>query len=271
MTFPAQVLKGCETMDNHENKYTYEDLLNVIARLRGPDGCPWDKQQTHESLRKCMIEEAYETVEAINLKDDDNLKEELGDVLLQVVMHARIAGEAGRFDMTDVVDGVTRKMIRRHPHIFGNGNVQTPEAVAGGWEAIKRQEKNETSPVEGIRRVPRALPANLRAEKVLKKAAAAGYNFPSQKDVEDRVDRDFKRLGEVLAGHEDLRPEDVLGCLLFDLINLSRFLDVNMENSLTNVIEKFINRLESVESLENREDSATFNVNPQLMKALWDL
>ena len=254
-----------------KEKYTYEDFLEIIARLRARDGCPWDRKQTHESLEGCMLEEAYEVVDAIREKDEENLKEELGDVLLQVVMHSQIAREEGRFDMSDVIDNVARKMIRRHPHIFGDRQEQTADSVPARWEDIKKQEKNETSLYEGVRRIPKALPANMRAIKVQKKAALGGCNYTSETVAWERLEADEKRLKHaVLQGNSEALKER-FGVLLFDLMNLSRFLDVNAENSLTNVIEKFINRLGSVENLANTEHSGISELSPQQLDALWDL
>lgn len=252
-------------MDKSEDKkYTYEEFLDIIARLRAEDGCPWDREQTHESLKNCMIEEAYETVEAIDLKDDENLKEELGDVLLQVVMHAQIAGEKRRFDMTDVIDGVARKMIRRHPHIFGEVKADSSREVLKNWEEIKKQEKNETSVLEGVQRVPKALPANIRAQKVLKKAAAAGYGPKDIQTAKEIVQKDFLALLDVAGSDESADENGEFGVLMLSLINLSRFLNVNAENSLTNAIEKFINRLGSVENLAKSKGLTLSELNPQL-------
>lgn len=253
-------------MDRTEDKkYTYEDFLEIIARLRAEDGCPWDREQTHESLKNCMIEEAYETVEAIDLKDDENLKEELGDVLLQVVMHGQIASEQQRFDMTDIIDGVTRKMIRRHPHIFGDVMADSSREVLKNWEEIKKQEKNETSVLEGVQRVPKALPANIRAQKVLKKAAAGGLGTMDAAGALDLAQQDFKAMLAAVKSGEQTGLDADFGALMLSLINLSRFLNVNAENSLTNAIEKFINRLGSVENLAKSKGLALSELNPQFL------
>lgn len=235
-----------DKINTPDKEYTYEELLEIVAKLRADDGCPWDRIQTHESLRKCMIEEAYEAAEAIDNKDDENLQEELGDVLLQVVMHAQIAKEQGRFDMTDVIQGVSEKMIRRHPHIFGSTVVGDAGEVLENWEAIKRQEKHEASVYESAARVPRALPANIRAEKVLKKAQAGGWDFGGEETVKAAVQDDLIQLERAHKSGDLSLVEDKFGTLMLDIINLSRFLNVNAENSLTNAIEKFINRLGSL-------------------------
>ncbi len=233
-----------------ENKYTYEDFLEIVAKLRAKDGCPWDRIQTHESLRSCMIEEAYEAADAIDNKDADNLQEELGDVLLQVVMHAQIAKEEGIFDMTDVVHGVSEKMVRRHPHIFGDATVNDSGEVVQNWEAIKKAEKGEKTAMEGILRVPKALPANIRAAKVLKKAEAAGWDFGGVNNILENVSETLENVRKKVTMNTDAGlPEEAkseleiaLGQLLLGVVNLSRILGTNPENCLTNAIETFINR-----------------------------
>lgn len=145
-------------------RFTLEEFKKIIAKLRAEDGCPWDRVQTHESLKDCMLEEAYETVDAINHNDKENLKEELGDMLLQIYLHAQISSEAGEFELEDVVDGIARKMLRRHPHVFGQAAAETAEEVLVNWEAIKKKEKGQKSVSEGLKGVAKALPANVRAD-----------------------------------------------------------------------------------------------------------
>ena len=277
-------------MDNHENKYTYEDLLNVIARLRGPDGCPWDKQQTHESLRKCMIEEAYETVEAINLKDDDNLKEELGDVLLQVVMHARIAGEAGRFDMTDVVDGVTRKMIRRHPHVFGSAKAQSAGDVLELWDSVKLAEKDAVDgrAVDGgkdreglLDGIPTGFPALMQAQKISRKAVSAGFEWDTLEDVWGKVDEEIAELRDAFASApktdkgkvtEGAKAEVELefGDVLFTLVNVARKMGVDAESALRASSAKFRRRWAFIEGAAWEQNRKVEELSMDEMQALWD-
>lgn len=254
-----------------EKKYTYEEFLQIIKRLRAEDGCPWDRAQTHESLKPCMLEEAYEVVEAIDQKDEENLKEELGDVLLQVVMHAQIAEEENWFDMADIVDGIASKMVSRHPHIFGDASVTTSEEVLDQWEAIKKKEKHETTIYESLKRVPKALPANIRAAKVQKKAAVTGYEFADIHQVWDKVREELEELENAVLEGNQAHIDDEFGDVMFSLINYFRFLGVNAENSLTNAIEKFINRLGSVENLAKSKGLELSALDPEQLDQLWEL
>lgn len=254
-----------------DKKYTFEEYKKIIERLRAKDGCPWDREQTHESLRQGMIEEAYEVVEAINNNDMANLREELGDVLLQVVMHAQIASEEGEFTIEDVIDETAKKMIHRHPHVFGSTEVKDASEVLENWEEIKRKEKKEKTVMESIFRVPKALPANIRAAKVQKKAAKTGFEFPDVKSVLEKVDEELAELKEAMEIGSQNQIEEEFGDLMFSMVNLSRFLDINAENSLTNAVEKFINRLESVEGLAKERHLDMGEMTPEELDVLWNL
>lgn len=229
-----------------KSKYTFDDFLDIMDRLRAPDGCPWDKVQTHESLKKCMLEEAYEAVDAIENQDMPNLCEELGDVLLQIVFHAKIAGETGDFDIGDVIDGISRKMIQRHPHIFSDAVAETPEAVLDNWEEIKKKEKQYKSQTEVLKSVPASMPALMRAEKVQSKAAKVGFDF---NNLEEAMEKVFEEVNELKCAvlENNGRVEEEYGDILFSFVNLSRFLQINPEFSLTKATKKFINRFEYVE------------------------
>lgn len=252
-----------------ESDNKFYEFCQVIAKLRARDGCPWDREQTHESLKSCMLEEAYEVIEAIDRKDDENLQEELGDVLFQVIMHARIAQEEDRFTIDDVLDEVSAKMIRRHPHIFGDVQVETTDEVLDNWERIKQNEKQETDLYEGLTHVPKALPANIRAAKVQKKAAMIGYEFESLDQVTDKVDEELNELKNAIKTKNPELIDEEFGDLMFTMINLSRFLHLNAENSLTNAIEKFINRLGSVEKLAKSRALVLSSLSPQQLDGLW--
>lgn len=266
--------KGAEKMEDKKTVYSFEDFKHIMARLRAEDGCPWDRVQTHESLRDGMLEEAYEVVEGIDVYqetgDDSNLCEELGDVLMHIVLHARIAEEEGRFTMDDVIQGISEKMIHRHPHVFGTVKADTPEQVLDNWEAIKQEEKHEETLTQGMRRVAKSLPANIRAAKVQKKAAKVGFDFEDYRQAAGKV---TEELQEVLEAAEKGRPEDVFeefGDLMFSVLNLSRFLDVNAENALTNATEKFINRFEYIEKSALLEGKALSEMSLEEMDLLWD-
>ncbi|MCM1561828.1 MAG: MazG family protein [Butyrivibrio sp.] len=232
-------------MEKEDKKYTYEDFLEIIKTLRGENGCPWDRVQTHESLKPCMMEEAAELLASIRIYGQtgnyENMREELGDVLLQVVMHAEIASEEGLFTMEDVVDEVSRKMVRRHPHIFGTGSADTPEAVLVNWEEIKKEEKRGKSwIVSPLQEIPRELPALTRATKVLKKIDniyEKGYSYEQNVDaLQEAVDA----LRE--CGHESYSNEleKIMADMLLRLSDIARIAKLSQEQILTDRIEDLI-------------------------------
>lgn len=236
-------------MENRDKKYTYEDLLGIIRTLRGENGCPWDRVQTHESLKPCMMEEAAELLASIRIYgqtgNPENMREELGDVLLQVVMHAEIASEEGLFTMADVVDEVSRKMIRRHPHVFGTGSADTPEEVLMNWEDIKKAEKKDkewiTSP---LREIPRELPALTRAAKVLKKI---DKNYEEGNSYEENVEALQKAVDALrTCGHEpyDKELERIMADILLRLSDIARIAKISQEQILTDRIEDLIDQYE---------------------------
>ena len=229
-------------------------LAEVIRILRAPGGCPWDRAQTHESLTRGMVEEAYEVVQAIENKDRDNLVEELGDVLLQVMMHAEIGAEEGAFTLREVCDRESDKMIRRHPHVFGP-NAQK-SAGSGGlsvdnvldlWENIKEVEKAETSTTADMQKIPRHLPALLRSEKVQKKAARVGFDWDDVSGAFAKLDEETAELKEAYQQGDQAHMREELGDLLFAVTNISRFLDIDPEEALNDASKKFITRFSHVE------------------------
>lgn len=229
------------------DRYGMEDLLRVMELLRAPGGCPWDRAQTHQSIRQNMLEEAYETAEAIDRGDMDNLKEELGDVLLQVVFHARMAQEAGCFDFSDVVDGVCKKLVFRHPHVFGETEAGDLEKSLHTWDAQKRAEKGQKTAADALDSVARALPGLTRAAKLQSKAAKAGFDW---KDISPAMDKLSEELEEFRrAVEEDSNAEEELGDLLFAAVKAGRFAGVDGETALQKACEKFIRRFRRVEAL----------------------
>lgn len=254
-----------------EKIYQLEDLVGIMKALRGENGCPWDKVQTHESLREPMLEEAYEAVDAIEKGDMTNLCEELGDVLMQVVFHAQIAEETGVFTLADVLRGICEKMIYRHPHVFGRGDVRadTPEEVLVNWEALKKKEKQVMSQTEAMKNVPDALPALLRAKKVQKKAADVGFDFDAAGDAFEKVYEECREL-EASVRQNDGNQEEEFGDILFALVNISRFLKINPEFALTKAIKKFINRFENVENSAQSEGKKLSEMTLGEMDLLWD-
>ena len=256
-----------------KKEYSFSEFVDIIRKLRAPDGCPWDREQTHGSLRSCLIEEAYEVQEGIDIYEQsgeyENLCEELGDLLLQVIMHSVIAEEEQNFTIQDVITGISEKMIRRHPHVFGEGKADTSKEVLKNWEEIKKEEKSEASVSDGMKRVARALPATIRAEKVQKKAAKVGFDFPNYEEAEKKVFEELKELQEARKNGSLAEQEEEFGDLLFSVVNLSRFLELNVENSLTNATDKFINRFVSVENLAHLEGLELNKMSIEELDALW--
>ena len=228
-----------------EQTFDLEPLEDVIKTLRSPGGCPWDIVQTHKSLRRNLIEEVYEVIEAIDLEDEKLLCEELGDLLMQVVFHARMAEEAGYFSMQDVIDGITEKLIRRHPHVFGDINVKDADEVLKNWEAIKRVEKQERKSI--LDGVPKDLPALMAGYKLQYKASKVGFDWPDIDPVWDKLDEELRELEEAVADGETSRIESELGDVLFTLVNLSRFLKVDAEVALFGANRKFRKRFSYIE------------------------
>ena len=259
--------------------HTYEEFLKVIEELRSEHGCPWDREQTHASLKQCMLEEAYEVIDGITeyetTGDYKNLREELGDVLLQVVLHAQIAKEEGRFTMEDIVDEICEKMIRRHPHVFGDAAAENSKESLVLWEDIKKQEKKEETLEDTLNRVAKAFPANVRAEKIQKKAAKSGFEFESLEQVLSKVREELAELEEVIAEKKASKNADMgrldeeFGDLMFSMINLSRFLGLNAENSLTNATNKFINRCVGIELLARERGEKLSQLSAEELDALW--
>ena len=234
----------------YTSHYTVDDLRRIMEALRAPDGCPWDRSQTHQSIRANMLEEAYEAVDAIDRVDMDNLKEELGDVLLQVVFHAQMAQEEGCFTFDDVVDGVCRKLIFRHPHVFGSQTAVDSEGALSAWDAQKRREKGQRTTADAMDSVARALPALMRAEKIQGKAAKAGFDWPDIGPALDKVGEELSELRRAVEGQTNVEEE--LGDLLFAAAKAGRFAGVDPERALQLACDKFIRRFRRVEALADK-------------------
>ena len=235
-------------MVNFENKERYGiyDLKKIIAILRGPGGCPWDAEQTHESIRRNLLEEAYEAAEAIDNQDPEHLKEELGDVLMQVIFHADIEEKAGNFNLDDVADATVRKLIFRHPHVFGDTSVSGTGEVLDNWEQLKRREKQHGSTADVLAAVAKSLPALWRAEKLQKKAAKeAGFDWPDISGALDKLKEELSELTEAISGRGDAFEE--LGDVLFSVVNVARFLKVDPEQALSAACDKFTARFRRLE------------------------
>lgn len=248
--------------------YDVHDLENIVALLRAPGGCPWDAEQTHESSRRDFLEEAYEVAEAIDEGDPDHLKEELGDVLLQVVFHAQMEKEAGRFDLNDAADGVCKKLIYRHPHVFGEVEVSGSAQVLENWDKLKRREKGQQTHTDALNSVARSLPALWRAEKVQKKARKAGFDWDEVSAPLDKLGEELDELKTAVA--EGSNIEEELGDLLFAAVNLSRFVKVDCENALNAATEKFIRRFAQVESMAAQHGRAMESMTLEELDGLWN-
>ncbi len=244
----------------------FERLVHIMNRLRQPDGCPWDRKQTHRSLRQYLLEEAYETLEALDEENYEALKEELGDLLLQIVFHAQLAQEEGHFTIEDVVRGISDKLVRRHPNVFGNVVIKTAEEQSKNWELLKKKE-GRTSAIEGV---PKELSALLRAWRLQQKAAQVGFDWDNLADVWAKVEEELTELRLATDSGDSDRIEDEFGDVLFALVNLSRFLKVNPEDALRRTVNKFVRRFQQVEATLRERGKSPEESNLAEMDAIWN-
>ena len=230
-----------------KEKYQFDDLREIIKILRQPNGCPWDAEQTHLSIRSDLLEEAYEVADAIDQNDNQALLEELGDLLLQVVFHSQIATEENSFSFDDVVDGICKKLVLRHPHVFGDVVANTSDEVLNNWDKIKRNEKNQKTFTDTLVSVPKAFPSLMRAAKVQKRASKAGFDWNNTEDVISKLLEEVNEFVEALHEENAQHQYDEFGDILFSIVNISRFYNIDAENSLAKATDKFIRRFKSVE------------------------
>ena len=249
-------------------QYGYEDLLEIIRLLRSEDGCPWDKAQTHQSIRRGLLEEAYEAAEAIDNDDPVLLKEELGDVLMQVVFHADIESDAGRFTIDDVCDGVVKKLLFRHPHVFGSECEDSPESVPVSWDKLKRQEKGQKTVADSMDSVARSLPGLWRAEKLQSKASSAGFEWPAVQGALDKLEEEVGELRRAVEEGGDV-PEE-LGDVLFAAVKVGRFCACDPEDAVNGTCEKFIRRFRAVENGAAAQGREVSQLSLEEMTALWN-
>lgn len=242
----------------------FDEFVQIIAILRGPDGCPWDREQTHESLATHLIEEAYETVAAIESGEPAAIADELGDLLLQVVLHAEIAAGDGAFTIDDVIASIDTKIRRRHPHIFGDVEVASAEEVTRNWDAIKRDER----PLHGaLGEVPDALPALMRAQKISRRAAGVGFEWEHLDDVWAKVHEEIDELRAAEPGSAD--AEDELGDLLFTVVNVARHMDIDAESALRDMCVRFVRRFEDMERTAAERGRDLQGLGPSEWEELW--
>ncbi len=251
-----------------KQSYDLNDLIRIVRILRAPGGCPWDGEQTHQSIRRNFLEEAYEVAEAIDQDSPEHLKEELGDVLLQVVFHTSIEEDAGRFNLDDVADGVCRKLIYRHPHVFGDVSVSSTGEVLINWEELKKKEKGQSTQADAVDAVARSLPALWRAEKMKNKAAKAGFDW---RDVSGALDKLSEELDEVRAAAcGDGDPAEEVGDLLFAAVCVARFLDVDPEMALHAACDKFSLRFRKTERLAAQRGRKLDELSDGEQVGLWN-
>jgi len=253
-----------------KDKYDFSDLVDIMALLRSDRGCPWDREQTHDSLKKYLIEETYEVLETIDGNDKEGLVEELGDLLLQILFHAQIACEEGEFDINDVITGICRKMVLRHTHVFGNDRADTADEVVDNWEAIKKKEKGIESQTGVLKGVPLNLPALMRSYKVQQKAAQVGFDWDNVEDVFEKVNEEIQELKDVYRSKNVERITDEMGDVFFALVNLARFLKVQPELALTGTTNKFISRFDYIERESAKAGRKLEKMSLTEMDELWN-
>ena len=250
--------------------YTFDDLVRIMKFLRAPDGCPWDRVQTHESIRSNLIEETYEVIEAIDTKDNELMREELGDVLLQVVFHSEMAEEDNAFNIGDVIDELCRKLIVRHPHVFGDVKAENSEDALKSWDDVKMETKSQEKQSEAMLGVSRALPSLMRAEKIQKKAAKVGFDWACAEDAMQKIPEELSELKEAVSGGDSARISEELGDLLFSVVNVARLLKTDSEKALYDACDKFTSRFASLEALAEERGIDVKSVGSDQLNSLWD-
>ena len=253
-----------------KSEYKFDDLVEIVKILRSPEGCPWDREQTHKSVRADFIEETYEVIEAIDTDDLDLLKEELGDVLLQVALHSEMESEKDTFNINDVCDGICKKLIIRHPHVFGNVNAETTDQVLKNWDAIKMQTKSQQTQTQAMESVSKALPSLMRSSKVQKKAAKVGFDWEKPEDALDKLMEECEELKEAIQNGDKENQIEELGDVLFSAVNVARLLKIDSEHALNDACDKFISRFSKVEALANERNIDMKNASLSELDSLWD-
>ena len=253
-----------------KDKYNIDDLVAIIKVLRAPGGCPWDREQTHESIKKNFIEETYEVVEAINKQSTDMLLEELGDVLLQIVLHSEMESENGNFSFDDVVNDIVQKLVVRHPHVFGEVVANNTAEALNSWDAVKLKTKGQKNQTESMLSVPRELPALMRAQKIQHKAAKIGFDWDNVGGAVDKLYEEIDELKTAMEQGKRFDIEDEFGDVLFSCVNIARFIDVDSEEALTASTDKFMSRFSLVEQMASEQGIDMKSSSIEELDRLWD-
>ncbi len=253
-----------------KDNYNINDLISIVTALRAPGGCPWDREQTHQSIKKNFIEETYEVIEAINKNDPDMMKEELGDILLQVALHCEMEREKGNFDFNDVANDIVKKLVVRHPHVFGDAVANSNSQALENWDAVKLRTKGMKSQTESMVSVPRELPALMRAQKIQHKAAKVGFDWQEISGALEKLYEEIEELKIAVSNGESSQIEDEFGDVLFSCVNISRFINVDSEECLTASTDKFVSRFAQVENLAKEKGIDMKSASLDELDALWD-
>jgi tetrapyrrole methylase family protein/MazG family protein len=253
-----------------KDKYAFNDLVNIMTILRGPNGCPWDKEQTHLSIRKNFLEETYEVLDAIDKNDIDNMCEELGDVMLQVAFHSEMERQLGHFDIDDVCNRLCLKLIERHPHIFGDVVAENSDKVLKNWDEIKKKQKGQKSQTEAMQDIPKVLPALMRGTKIQLRASKVGFDWSDVYGAIAKIKEETDELIDEIKNNDRDNCFEEIGDLLFAVVNVSRFLDIDCEEALTQANNKFIDRFSVVETLSQKMGKSLNTMTLEEMDILWE-
>lgn len=253
-----------------KDKYSIDDLISIVTLLRAPGGCPWDRAQTHFSIKKNFIEETYEVIEAINKNSAEGLREELGDVLLQVALHCEMEREQGSFDFDDVCNDICQKLIIRHPHVFGDVKADDEKAALSSWDAVKLKTKGMKKQSESMSSIPMELPALMRAQKVQGKAAKVGFDWDNSEGAFNKIQEEINELITAMDQSDSSDIEEEFGDVLFSCVNVSRFIGVDSEEALTRATDKFIKRFTVVEQLAEQKGISMKDSSLEELDLLWD-
>ena len=255
--------------EKNDQDNAFRQLVGLMAALRGPEGCPWDKKQTPDSLKPFLVEECYEVIDALDEGKPDKIKEELGDLLFQIIFHARIAEERGHFSIDDVITAIHEKMTRRHPHVFGDEKLATDKEVLANWEEIKKKEKGHADRKSVLEGVPKELPSLLRAHRLQERAARVGFDWNHLNEALPKLDEEIAEFKESLKEEDAGKIEEELGDVFFMLVNVSRFLGVNPDEALRKTISKFIHRFRYIEEHAANAGRSLNDMTLDEMEALW--